>query len=170
MRDLLEVGPDGVERLGEPPLHGLVELVPELRELLEALLEVLALRGQVAEVLLLALVLLGGERVDLPELLAPAAKPLGALEQRLAVVALRRLDTGGLEPPLRLAPLGLEACQLDVDRARPGRDLGRLPADLGFGGAELPELVGELAGARGARVGPGAERRLGARGDRRRQR
>ena len=165
LRDLLEVRSDGVERLREPPLDRLVELVPELRELLETLFQVLSLRLQVGEVLLLALVLLGRERVDPSELLAAAAKALDPVEDRLAVVALGRLRAGGLEPAERLAALGFEAGELDIDCARPRRDLGRVAPDLRLGGSEPSELVGELSGARGTRVGPGAKRRLRAAGD-----
>ena len=72
-RDLLEVPADGVERLGEAALDGAVEVVPQLGELVEAALEILSLRGQLREGLLLALVLLGGERIDASELLASAS-------------------------------------------------------------------------------------------------
>ena len=52
--DILEVRRDGGEGLGEAPLDGLGELRAQLVELLEALLEILALRRQVGEALLLA--------------------------------------------------------------------------------------------------------------------
>ena len=69
-RDFFEMPADGVKRLGEAALDGAVEVVPQLGELVEAALEILSLRGQLREGFLLALVLLGGERIDPPELLA----------------------------------------------------------------------------------------------------
>ena len=103
---------DGVEGLREAPLDRRRELRAELLELVEALFEVLALRLQVREALLLGLVLLAGERVDLPERAASRVEPFDACPKLLAVVALGRLDlTGGLEPPRRVRDVG-------VDRAR----------------------------------------------------
>ena len=72
-RDLLEMLADGIEGLGEAALDGAVEVVPQLGELVEAALEILSLRGQLRQGFLLALVLLGGERIDAPELLASTA-------------------------------------------------------------------------------------------------
>ena len=64
---------DGIEGLGETALDGAVEVVPQPGELVEAALEILSLRGQLRQGFLLALVLLGGERIDAPELLASTA-------------------------------------------------------------------------------------------------
>ena len=86
--DLLEVVGDRRERLGEPPLDGRGELGPKLLELLEALLEILALRLEVVEALLLRLVLLARERVDLAERGAADLEPLDARRKLVAVVAL----------------------------------------------------------------------------------
>ena len=135
----------GVEGLGEPALHRLVELVPQLRQLAEALLQVLALRRQVGEVLLLALVLLGCERVDPAEILAGGGGAARALEERLTVVALRRLRSRGLQPPLGLCRSAWRR-EVDIDRARPGRDLRGFTPDLRLGRAQLPQVLRELAG------------------------
>ena len=63
--DLLEVRADRRESLVEAALDRLGELGAQLLELLQARLEILALLGQLGEALLLAVVLLLGERVDL---------------------------------------------------------------------------------------------------------
>ena len=107
-RDLFEMLADGSEGLGEASLDGAVEVVSQLGELIEAALEIRSLRGELRERLLLALVLLGGERIDAPELLASASQTLEPLGDRLAVVALCRLRPSSLESPLSLVPLGLE--------------------------------------------------------------
>ena len=57
-------------------LDGLREVVAERRELLEALLEVLALRRQLGETRPLLVVLLLRERIDLAHPLAPPLEPL----------------------------------------------------------------------------------------------
>ena len=69
-RDLVEVLLDRGERLGEPRLDRRRQLVAQLLELVEALLEVGALHGELLETLLLGVVLLLCKRVDLAELLA----------------------------------------------------------------------------------------------------
>ena len=98
---------DGGKRLFEPPLDGLRQLAPQVLELGEAPLQVLALRLQLREPLLLGLVLLFRERVDLPQRLVPAPQALEPLAELLAVVALRRFRAGRLEPTPRLLGLGL---------------------------------------------------------------
>ena len=64
--DLLEVAGDGLEGLGEAPLHGLGELVAQLRDLGERRLQILPLRRELLEALLLLLVLLLASGLTLP--------------------------------------------------------------------------------------------------------
>ena len=111
--DLLEVLRDGLERLGEPALDRRRELGAERVELLEAALEVLALRLQVGEPLLLRLVLLAGKRVDLAQRHPPRLETGDARRELVAVVASARLDLAcRLEPARRVARLGVDACDL----------------------------------------------------------
>ena len=64
------------------------------------------------------------------------------------------------EPAPRLAGLGLQARALDVDRRSALAGLGGHAAYVGLLSAQPPQLRGELAGLRGARVHARAERRL----------
>ena len=63
---------DGREGLGEPRLDGLRQVVAKLLELVQAALQILALRRQLLQALLLGVVLLLRERVHLAERLTPA--------------------------------------------------------------------------------------------------
>ncbi len=74
--DLGEVALDGVEGLLEAPLDGLGQIVAQGLQLVERAFEILALRAQLVEPLLLGGVLLLRERVDAAELLAPPLEPL----------------------------------------------------------------------------------------------
>ena len=159
-RDLFEMRADRGEGLVEAPLDCLGELRAQLLELLEARLEILALLGELGQALLLAVVLLLGERIDLAESLAAALQTLDPGGELLAVVALRRLGSCLLEPPARLARLGLQPRALDVDSARALAGLGGHAAHIGLLSAQPPQLGGELPGLRGARVHPGPEGRL----------
>ena len=127
------------ESLGETALDRLVELVAEVGELLQARLEVLALRLQLGEPLLLGLVLLLRERVDLAELDAPRVR--GARRGWRARLGhpLRRFRGRFLEPSARISRLGLDPGQLDLDLGRPlGRLLGAL-TQRRLCGAELAQ-------------------------------
>src|SRR5581483_9968679 len=155
--DLVEVLLDRRERLGEARLDGVGELVAELLELAQAVLEVAPLPGELLEPLLLRLVLLLRERVHLPELLEPALRPLQLLRQLVAVLALRRLGAGGVEPPLRLVALRVGARELDVDRGELLARRARRLAQLELAGAQPAQLRAQLAGAGGLPLGPGAD-------------
>src|SRR6185312_3066877 len=96
-RDLVEVRAHGRERVGEAALDGLGQLRAQLLELGEALLEVLALQGELLQPLLLGLVLLLGERVDAAERLEPALVTLELGRELVAVLSLCRLCAGRLE-------------------------------------------------------------------------
>ena len=155
----------GVERLGEAPLDRLGQLGAQLLELGEARLEVLALRRELVEPLLLGVVLLLRERVDLAERLAAALEALRALGELVAVVAFGALlGARVLEPAPRLVGLRLDARDLDVDRRHARRRVRQRLPQLDLGRAEPAQLLAELAGARAARVDVRAQRRLEARG------
>src|SRR5207302_439307 len=143
---------DRLERLGEPALHGGGEVVAERLELVERALEVLALRREVDQPFLLALVLLLGERIDLAEGLTAPLEALDPLRQLVTVVALGRIGPGFAEPAASLVGLGVEAGPLDVEDVEPLGGLGCGPAEVDLGGAEPAELVGQLAGAGRASV------------------
>ena len=98
--DLLEVRSDGGERLVEPPVDGLGQLVAERLELRERRLEVRALGRELLETLLLGLVLLLRERIDPAERLAPRLEP-GRRARRARRVPRRLLVPRGLVAPRR---------------------------------------------------------------------
>src|SRR2546423_1892827 len=132
------MGADGGEGLVEAALDGLGQLGAQLLELLQARLEIGPLVDQLGQPLLLALVLLLGQRVHLAERLAApfgASGPAGVLA---AVAALGGVGAGPLEPPPGLARLGLEPRALDVDSRAPLACLGGLAARLGLRPAEPP--------------------------------
>ena len=159
--DLLEVLGDGRERLGEPALDRGGELCAQLLELLQALLEIGALRLEVVETLLLRLVLLPRERVDLPERRAARLEPVDAGRELVAVVALRRLDLArGVEPSRRLRDVGVDARELHLGGCHGGARLLELAPEVHLRRAERAQLLAELAGPGRARVHTGAERRL----------
>src|SRR5205085_10757890 len=142
-----------------------------LLELREALLEILALRRKLFESRLFGFVLLLRERIDLAERLAPALEPFRTLGELVAVVAFGALlRPRVLEPAPRLVGLGLDARDLDVDPGDTRRRVRQALSELHLRGAESPQLVAEPAGACGARVDMGAQRRLEARGGRARGR
>src|SRR3954471_1389090 len=116
---LAEVLLDRRERLGEAGLDRPCQVVAELLELVEALLQVGALHRELLEPLLLGVVFLLRERIDLAELLAALLRARELLGELVAVLALRRLGRGGVEPPLCLVVLGIRARQLDVDGRQP---------------------------------------------------
>src|SRR2546430_4842521 len=164
LRDLGEVLAHRGEGLVEAALDRVVELGAELLELLQARLEVGALRNELGEPLLLPLVLLLRERVDLAERLPAPLEPLDARRELLAVVSFGRLGARVLEPPSRLRGLRFEPRALDVD---PGRALARLrggAARLDFFSAEPPQLGRKLSGTRRAGADPRPPRRLEAGG------
>ena len=143
---------DGGERLVEAALDGLAQLVPQLLELREAPLEVLPLRRQLGESLLLRVVLLLGERVDRAECFPSALQADEPFCQRLPIVPFGRLGTCALQPPARGRLLGLEPGQLDVDRGRSLPRHGGAPAKSGLAGRNLAQGAGGVAGARAAGV------------------
>ena len=131
---------------------------------LQALLEILPLHLELGEPLLLGLVLLLRERIDLAELAPALLEPLGARRELVALVALRRVGGGLLEPAAGVGRLGLDPGQLDLDLRRPLRGLlGALP-QLDLGRAELPQRRSQLAraAARRRRRGRGAAPRSAA--------
>src|SRR3954469_4029024 len=150
----------GGERLLEAPLDRLGQLLPQLLELCEAPLEVLALRRELRQPLLLLLVLLLRERMDRAERLTPALKPEQALRQRLAIVALRGLGAGIVDPSLRSGPLGIQPRELDLDRRRPLPDLRGFAPELGLAGSQLPQCPCRVARARAAGVDARPQRRV----------
>src|SRR5439155_10675627 len=158
--DVVEVRLDGGEGLREPSLDRLRQAVTELLELLEARLEIGPLDRQLLEALLLRLVLLLGERVDLPELLPPPLVASELLRQRLAILALGRLRVRGVEPPLRLVVLGVGARELDIDRGQPLARPGRALSQLELVGAESAERRAELGRVRRLCLRAAAHRRL----------
>ena len=143
-------------------LEGLLEALPDLAvglpdqplQLREGGLEVLALRFELLDVGNGLLVLLGGERIDRTELLAPALEALDARAQGLALLLRQRL-LGGLRleaQPLRQLPqlalgLGGRVAHL-LRRHLGGRD--RL-AGLAQATLELRLLVGAGAQLRAGR-------------------
>src|SRR5207248_3489229 len=153
-----------VERLREAALDRLRQFRAELLELVEALLEICALRRELLEPRLLRVVLLLRERIDLAEALAAALEALGALVQLFAVVAFRALLGARVgEPPTSLVGLGLDARSLDVDRGRAvGRVGERLP-QLDLGRTESAQFLAQLAGACGPSVDACPQRRFEAR-------
>ena len=157
-RHLLEVAGDGLERLVEAPLHRLGELVAKLRDLRQRRLEILPLRRELLEPLLLLLVLLLGERIHLAERLAAGIEPLGPRRELGAVVTLCGLVGACLvEAALRLLGLGVEARELDLDCGCPlVRLVGPLP-HLDLGGAEPSQLLPEPGGAFCTRIDAGAD-------------
>src|SRR5579859_4840554 len=76
---------------GRAQLDGLGQFLSQLLELLQALLEIGALRRQLVEPFLLGVVLLFRERVHLAERLAAAVETLRALGEHFAIVAFRAL-------------------------------------------------------------------------------
>src|SRR5512133_697923 len=77
LRDLLEVGADRGEGLHEAAIDRLVQLIAQLRKLVQAALEILALRDQVGQILLFPRVLFRGQRIHPSELFATPAQALG---------------------------------------------------------------------------------------------
>ena len=159
--DLLEVLRDGSEGLREPALDRLGELRAQPLELLEAPLEVLALRLQVGQPLLLGVVLLLGERVHLAERRSARLEPLGSGGELVAIVAL-----GGLcrppprafaAPPRSRPSRRASSTSAVVTRSR---RLLELLAQPDLRGAEPAELVAELAGSQRPGIDPGAERSI----------
>ena len=163
-RHLLEVPRDRLERLVEAALDGLCELVTELRDLRERRLEILPLRCELVEALLLRLVLLLRQRVDLAELLASRVESLGAGRELGPIVALGGLVRArGVETTCCLLGLGLETCEVDLHGRRPLVRLVRLPARLDLGRTEPAKLLPEEGGPLRARVDPRLDRRLESR-------
>src|SRR5262249_51582345 len=172
-RDLGEVPLHRVEGLGETSLDRLRQLRAQLLELLEARLEILALRRELLEAGLLRVVLLFRERGDLAERLTPALEPapppplepLRGLCERIAIAPLRALvGARVLEAPPRLVGLGLDPRQLHVDRRDRRRRVGQRLAQLDLGRAEPPQLLAELTRSCAAGVDPCPKRRLEAGG------
>ena len=163
-RHLREVPLDLGERLLEAPLDRLGELVAQpARARSRERSRSSRCAGELLEARLLARVLLGRERVDLSERLAPALEPRHLRAQLFRLLIGQRLRLGLLrQPPKHLLALGLQAGALDPDRGEPFRRLGRRPPQLGLLGAQAPELLAELGRAAAARVDAGAERRLEA--------
>src|SRR5581483_8139224 len=163
--DLGEVPLHGGEGLGEAALDGLGQVAAQALELLEARLEVGPAAGERVEPGLLGPVLLARERVHLAELLAPPLEPRQPLRELLAARPLRarpagRRAAGGLEAAPGLVALGVDAGELDLDRALP---LGRLrgpAAELDLLRPEPAQLRAELGRPGG--LGAGGERGLEA--------
>src|SRR4029078_6044347 len=116
-----------IDLRGEAPVDGLRQLVAERRQLGERRLEIRTLGRELLETLLLGLVLLLGERIDLPERLATRFEPGHARGELVAVdvvVVVRRLNLGRarvrrggqrlVETPSRLPRVAVEPRQLDL--------------------------------------------------------
>ena len=157
-RDLLEVLRDRRERLGEAALDRRRELGAELLELLEALLEILALRPQVVEALLLGVVLLSRERIDLTERGATYLEPFDAARKLVAILSLGRLDVARrLETPRSVCDVGVDPRDLDLGCGHGRARLLELAPQIHLGGSERPELLAELARPRAIRRRPARE-------------
>ncbi len=148
---LREVELDRSEGLLEALRDRLGEVAAEGLELGEALLEVGTLRRELVEALLLCLVLLLGQRVDLAELLAAALQAVEPRRELVTVVALRRLRSGGVEPPLGLLAVGVDPRQLDLEGARALGSGREQPTELDLFGAETAQRGAQLRAA--GRVG-----------------
>src|SRR5947199_1745316 len=148
------MGADGGEGLVEAALDGLGQLRAQLLELLQARLEIGPLSDQLGQPLLLALVLLLGQRVHLAQRLAAPLQALDLAGELVAVVALGRVGTGLLEPPAGLIRLGLDPRALDIDSRPALARLRGFTPRLGLGPAEPPQLRRQLAGARRTGVHP----------------
>ena len=84
---------DRVEGLGKTPLDGLRELLAQTCELLEATFEILALRAEVVQPLLLSLVLLPCEWIDQTESPPTRFESRSSRRELVTIVALRRGDS-----------------------------------------------------------------------------
>jgi hypothetical protein len=144
---------DRRECLGEARLDRSRQVIAELLELVQALLEILALRRQLLQPLLLRFVLLFRERIHLPERLTPALAANQPLGQLVAVLAFGRLCRCRGQPPPRFICLGAHTRQLDVDRADSLGGLARPGAQLYLLGTEAPQLGPELRRASRLRLG-----------------
>ncbi len=151
--DLGEVPLHGVEGLREPAVDRFGQLVAELAQLVEGALEILALRAQLGQPLLLARVLLLRERVDAAELIAAALQPVELLHQLVARPFGRLRRRSLLEATLRFGPLRLEPRVLDVDSGDALRRIGQCAPELDLAAAESAQLRSELARADGSPVG-----------------
>src|SRR6185503_14904549 len=89
-------------------------------------------------------------------------EPLDALGERLTVVALGGLRAGFVEPAPCFDRLGLDPCELDLDRARALRGLRGLAPQLDLLRAERAQRLAELLCAVRPGVDPSAHRRLEA--------
>ena len=164
--DLLEVLCDSGEGLREAALDRRGELRAELLELVEASLEILALRLQVVEPLLLGLVLLARERVHLAERARRTSSRSTRVSELVTVVAFGRLDLAcGLESPSQRPRLSVDPGDLDLRRGQARARLLELAAEVHLGRAERAELLAELAGPQRAGVGTCTQRRLEPAGD-----
>ena len=157
---------DGGVRVRKAPLDRLSEVVANPLELGERALEVLTLPSELCQALGLLGVLLGRERVDLPESLPTALQALDGLQQFLPLgfgelLRLRLL----LEPAPELRDLRLEAGTFDRDRCEALARLSRRAPELGFAPAEAPKLFAELSRAGAARIDLRSERGLEPAGD-----
>src|SRR5438067_2432403 len=150
--DVGEVPLHGGERLLEAALDRLGQLLPQLLQLREAPLEVLALGRELGQPLLLFLVLLLGKGVHSAERLAPALEAREPLGEGVGVVPLSRCRAGPLESPARRRLLGLQPRHLDVNRRRPLADLGGAATELGLARRKLTQGTGRVAGSRATRV------------------
>ena len=104
------------------------------------------------------------ERVDLPERLAAAAEPLERLLERLAILAGGRRRARGVEPTACVLRVGVEACELDVDRSRALACFAECATQLRLDPGKPAQLRGELSRPHTSRIRPSAERRLQQRG------
>ena len=172
-RDLLEVRGDRSERLVEPAVDGLRQLVPQGRELRERRLEVGALCRELLEPHLLRLVLLLRQRVDLPERFPARLEPrqpcgeLVAVDAFLRPGSLLRLSLGLLARLLEAAPcvarLAVQSRELDLDGRQPLRRVVGDLTHLDLPGTELAKRRAELPGAGRAGVHPRSHRGFEAR-------
>jgi hypothetical protein len=108
-------------------------------------------------------VLLGGERVDLPQGLTASLKALDLRPQLVHLFVGESFGAFALGEALEDAlALTLEARSLDGDRGEPLACLARGPAQLGLARTESAQLLAELRGAASARIHAGPQRRLEA--------
>jgi hypothetical protein len=138
------------------------EIVAQLLELLQALLEVGALRRKLDETLFLLVVLLLRERVDLAQRLTAPLEALNAFGELVAVVSFCRIGVGSLESAACFVGLGFDSGTLDIDRAQALACLGCGTACIDLFGAQAAQLFCERSRARRAGIGARTQRRLEA--------
>ena len=150
--NLCEVPLHSVERLGEPPVDGLAQLVAQLAQLVERPFEVLRwVRSSESRPFSCAYSSFANG------LTPPSCSRRRSRRSSLSASSSRAPSDGsapaGIQTPLRLGALRLEPRELDVDTGDALRRLGVLAPQLDLAAAERSRLGRQLTGARGALLG-----------------